>query len=57
MPEALKERLHCPDDSVGFLERLYGLEDPRGYLLAIAQGNRNALEGEWSNLVNEVWLN
>jgi hypothetical protein len=27
------------------------------YLHAIAQGNRNTLEGEWSNLVNEVWLN
>jgi hypothetical protein len=27
------------------------------YLHAIAQGNRNTLEQEWSNLVNEVWLN
>ena len=30
LPEALKVRLHSPDDSVGFLDRLYGLEDPRG---------------------------
>jgi hypothetical protein len=30
LPEALKARLHSPDDSVDFLERLYGLEDPRG---------------------------
>lgn len=30
LPEALKERLQCADDSVAFLERLYGLEDPRG---------------------------
>jgi hypothetical protein len=30
LPEALKARLHSPDDSVGFLDRLYGLEDPRG---------------------------
>lgn len=30
LPEALKKKLHCPDDSVDFLERLHGLEDPRG---------------------------
>ena len=30
LPEALKGRLYCPDGSVGFLERLYSLEDPRG---------------------------
>lgn len=30
LPEALKARLHSPDDSVDFLERLYCLEDPRG---------------------------
>jgi len=30
LPEALKARLCSPDDSVDFLERLYGLEDPRG---------------------------
>jgi len=29
LPEALKARLYSPDDSVDFLERLYGLEDPR----------------------------
>lgn len=29
LPEALKARLHSPDDSVDFLERLYRLEDPR----------------------------
>jgi hypothetical protein len=29
LPEALKERLHCLDDAVDFLERLFGLEDPR----------------------------
>jgi hypothetical protein len=27
------------------------------YLGVIARGNRNVLEQEWSNLVNEVWLN
>jgi hypothetical protein len=30
LPMALKEKMACPDDSVSFLERLYGLEDPRG---------------------------
>ena len=29
LPEALKARLYCPDDSVDFPERLYGLPDPR----------------------------
>ncbi|WP_348261793.1 hypothetical protein P8935_18560 [Telmatobacter sp. DSM 110680] len=28
-----------------------------GYLNAIARGARNGLEREWSDLVNEVWLN
>lgn len=27
------------------------------YLNAIAQGNRNNLDREWAELVNEVWLN
>jgi hypothetical protein len=30
LPEALKARLHSPDDSVGFLERMYRLPDMRG---------------------------
>jgi hypothetical protein len=25
-----QERLHCPDDPMGFLERLFGVGDPRG---------------------------
>ena len=30
LPEALRERLHSPDGSVEWLERLFRLEDPRG---------------------------
>jgi hypothetical protein len=30
LPEALKERLHGPNNALDFLDRLYGLEDPRG---------------------------
>jgi hypothetical protein len=29
LPKALRELVSCPDDSVAWLERLYGLEDPR----------------------------
>jgi hypothetical protein len=29
LPVDLRDRLESMDDSVGFLERLYGLEDPR----------------------------